>query len=214
MADSPGKRLGAKITVLVFLVLVGGVGWFVAPYVLPVYRWLEVDFQVLAQEAKVPVEKLMREQDVLLRYAPRPPRGEETDPMPWQIIQESNKSTPDWEKTPKGSKVDETKTLVRVSLLSDGTGQPPSATFASEGGIGKDRYFKARGWRLPAGVLGQDRYRPVFLMKVGSMEKLELGKAIMWQGNLKMVDKQGDSGWISDDGDYFKWRHDDFQRRK
>lgn len=177
MADAPGK-FSSKIAAIVVLIPVLILGWFIAPLFLPVWRWQNLDFEKLALEKGVPVSELQRKYQVVIRHAPRG----EGDPTPWQIM------TMD----PRWDKADEDKLLVRVSAVSDRTGEPPSS-FRLGSGHRRDRYFSAMAWRLPPGSCGMNAKRPVLVYDGGSLEKLEIPQAEYMDAHVRQ------ENWINDD---------------
>ncbi len=160
-------------------------GWYISPLFLPMWRWQNLDFEKIAKEKGVPVAELQRQYQVVIRHAPRG----EGDPTPWQIMT----MDPPWEKA------DEDKLMVRVSAVSDRTGEPPSA-FKLGSGHRRDRYFSATAWRLPPGSCGFNAKRPVVVYDAGSFDKLDVPQAEMMDAHVHQDrwpndDEEVEDGW-------------------
>jgi hypothetical protein len=203
MATSASNEKTAKVITVFFIVVLGAIAWLVAPLFLPVWRWTEFKFEDVAAQHKIPVEQIT-EAPYKLYFNPRA-KG---DPLPWQIILGSGKETPPWVVDPEGKPVDEYQTLVRVELINDRTGEKPGEMFL--GGTQHDKYFRCRGWRLPAGSLGRTHTRPIILYQGSSFEKYEISESKSFGPILKQDLRRGN--YIMDDNlDYgFEWRRDPF----
>jgi hypothetical protein len=196
MAAIKGEKSRSWISLLIIVAILGGAGWFLGDLFFPVYRWLHVDFAVLAAEHKIPQHELETPRDVVIRYGKR---GED-DPYPWQLIVNTEKETPNWVKDENGEKVNEYKTLVRVNLVGDRSGGNPR--FMVPGRARQDQYYKAKAWRLPAKALGNTGTRFVLLIDENSMEKLGIDKAINLGNTIDSGlnrSPEDDSAWITDD---------------
>lgn len=193
MSSVKGEKTSHKLITLIVLVFVGAVLWFAAPFILPVYRWKDVDFEAIAQKHQIPVAQI-KKQKVLFRWEGQK-RGKD-EPYPWQLINQSEADTPDWVVDEKGKKVNEYKTLVRVHLISDRTGEEPR--WMMRGITEYDQYYKAEGWRLPPGSLGLDAKRFIFLVDASTIEKMDAGEAKGWKSHLESG-SGGPEDWISDD---------------
>ena len=209
MASTQDSKKVARIITVFFLVIVSVIGWFVAPFILPVWRWQHVKWEDLSVSHQATVEELQHVHSFTLRYNPRA-KG---DPLPWQVIVKRPEETPKWSVDPDGNPVDEYQTLVRVELLNDRTGLPPGEMFL--GGTKWDKYFRVKGWRFKAGSINQSKHtRPVILYQGGSFEKMPLAEAKSYGPWLQQEIRQG--GYIEDDNinlDYFPWRTDPFGER-
>ncbi len=193
------------------LVIVVVVAWFMAPYFLPVYAWLHLDWNTLATETGIPLEQLQEERDFVFRYAPRG----ENDPTPWQLISHRHGSvTPDWMTDEHGTLIDEYQTLIRVHIVSDGHGDSPSTMWINAG-ITSNIYWEARGWRLPPGSLGRSGPRGVVLIRQSSWRRCNYSQALFYDGTIRRGLRRSEDlerGWISDDDPYlFPYRQDGYQ---
>ena len=190
---------------LIFLVFFGIVMWLAAPLAFPVYRWTQVDFELIAMEHKLKNVDLSVPRKMLLRYSPR----NKKDPVPWQLVVFTSEETPSWVVDKEGNKVDEWQTLVRVDLRSDRTGEPPGTMFI-QSNIAQDLYYEAEVWRLPPKSLGADHPRPVVLMKHSTMEKLDINMAKYRHEQIRTGLRRNDDGqWLTDDDpDFFPDRQD------
>ncbi len=167
------KDKGSKITAAFVLAILAILGWAIAPLFLPLYRWIDVDFQKEAASKNVPLEELQKEYDIFLFYDPRG----EGDPAPWKIVD----MIPEWggESTAAWEKNEEYDIEVRCILISDKTGKPPSTLYV--GSFPKDRYFGCKGWRFKPGSLGQTSTRPVVMFNSMSWHKLDPGQFRAYQ---------------------------------
>jgi len=159
----------SKIAVLLVLIPFGFVAWYVAPMILPVYRWQNVDFAQLAKTYDVPEFELRTEFSMMVYFNPRVPN----DPSPYQIIQ----CNPTW-KSVNPAHVDESvpPLAVRCTLVSERDGEPISKLWI--GGVKEERFFRIKGWRLPPGALGKNPKRPVIVYQGLSLEKCDLSVGI------------------------------------
>ncbi len=172
----------SKIATIVVLIPILAALWYAAPWVLPVWWWQNVDIEALARtnaEAGYTKESLEKEFDFVVYYNPRGGRSStSTDPCPFQIIE----SKPAW-KTVYPMGVDEFELLVRCSLVDERDGEPISKLWV--GSVSEEGFFKIRGWRFPPGSFGKPKGRPVVVFKGLSMEKLDLSKALSYEGTVK-----------------------------
>jgi hypothetical protein len=176
----------SKIATLAVIIPILILGWFAAPWFLPVWRWQNVDFQVLAKQSSIPETELRTEFNMVVFYNPRA----SGDPIPWQIVE----CTPSW-RSVNPEHTDEEKLLVRTSLISERDGEPISKVWV--GGTGEERFFSIRGWRFPPGSFGKNAKRPVVVYQGFSLEKKDI--------NFGMTKKSDISGWETDD----TWRDRD-----
>lgn len=183
-ASSPA---GAKIAGLVVLIPVLVLGWFALPFVAPMWRWQNFNAEELARKHGLTVHQIQTTYQVIVRIAARG----DGDPCPWQLVS----SSPEFDGYGKPEFDSEKNMLVRCTLLSDRTGEGPSALFLGSGAV-QDRYFKATVWRLPKGSFGQNRHRPVLIYNAATFEKLERNEVYSWEQTVKST---GDEGWTNDD---------------
>lgn len=162
------------IAAIIVLVPVCIVGWFVAPLILPVWRWSNLDFPGLAVTTKLPQSYLEKRYTFTLRYNSR---GDH-DPMPWQVML----CEPNWQVAEGQERFDETDLLVRVTLISDRTGEAPALLIAGVGSTIRDQFFKCEGWRLPPGTFGANGKRPVIVVDMSTWEKLGITKSLSLNG--------------------------------
>lgn len=172
-------------------ILIGA--WFAAPAFLPMYWWTTVDLDKISTASGIPKSKLETVFSMELRYEPRG----EGDPMPWQIIS----MNPTWTSVHPDSESEE-ELLVRCTFLSQNDGKPPSTTFINN--TYKDRYFKAKAYRLPPGSLGQNGKRPVVLYERLALDKMSIpdadrARSIVagWENDDTWPDR--DDGWVAPD---------------
>ena len=165
------------VVVIIPLLLVA---YFVSPLFLPRWRWENMhDWAGLATQFKQPVAKLQQTYEIVARYNPRG----ENDPTPWQILQ----STPRYD--PEN---DEEFHIVRATLISDRTGEPPSKLRLGSGNY-RDQFFSGMVWRFPPGAFGFNRYRPVVVFDGSSFDKVPSTQAYSWNGQMS------DDKWTNDD---------------
>jgi len=173
----------SRIATVFFLVLFCVLVWFVAPLFLPVWKWRNLDFAEVAAKHHRDESKLKTEFDVVLRFRPR--GNNYADPLSWQIVT----MKPEWNQVYE-RQLDEDHLLVRCALLSDRSGEPPSEIYV--GASYKDRYFRAKVWRLPPGALGFGKTRPVVVYQAMSFEKMSIGEAQMLDVQLTGRDWEDD----------------------
>ena len=89
---------------------------------------------------------------------------------------------------------DEERHAVRVTLISDRTGEPPSQMRIGSANY-RDVFFKGSVWRFPPGAFGFNRFRPVVVFESSTFDKLESREAYGWDGEMK------EKGWSDDDED-------------
>lgn len=176
----------SKIATIVVLIPILIATWFALPWFLPMWRWQNVDFEVLARDhAKNGYSKQILEQefDLVVAYNPRGGRNSK-DPFPFQILQ----SNPPWKNShPDG--VDEMDLKVRCAVISERDGEPISKLWI--GNRPDESVFKVKGWRMPPGTFGKPKGRPVIIYQGFSLEKMELTQAI----NILNLSQQ----WETDD---------------
>ena len=209
--QTPKRKDPRSWLLALLLVAVIVVAWFMAPYFLPVYAWLHIDWPSMAQELDIPLEQLQDERDFVFRYAPRG----DNDPIPWQLISVRHGSvTPDWMTDDHGRLIDEFQTLIRVHLVSDGHGKSPSAMWINAG-IATNIYWQARGWRLPPGALGRSGPRGVILFQQNTWRRCDNNQSIYYHSTIRQGLRRGidhERGWITDDDPHlFPDRQDDYQ---
>jgi hypothetical protein len=161
--------------------------WFLLPLFLPMYEWMNIDVQAIAQQTGKPVEQLQKELKLSVRYNPRG----DGDPMPWQIIT----SDPQWAVVDPQAE-DENRVLVRCTFLSARTGEPPGTTFINN--TFKDRYYNATAIRLPPGALGQNAKRPVVIYR--TLDKMDVTKAMQTMSATDQGFENDDTWEERDDG--------------
>jgi len=187
----------SRILTVFMLVGFGALVWFVAPWFLPVYRWVNVDFAEISAKAnangyRVTADQVGKKYLVEFGYVPRG-KG---DPRPWVLL----KMTPEYYSVVPDDdfSVDEEGLLLRATIINDRTGEQPSE-FLRGAGQFKDRYFRAEAWRFPPKSLGLNTGdRPVILYDSMSLEKMSIGQAQHQQGlidntSLSIPD---DDGWV------------------
>ena len=181
----------SRLAVIVVMIPLAIGAWYAAPWVLPVWRWQNIDWPALAKASAVPETDLRREFDVVVRYHPRG-KG---DPAPWQIVSMS----PTWKSVdPKNLNEHEPPLLVRCTVVNDHDGEPINAIWISV--TGQENYFKLHGWRFPPGTFGKVAQRPVIVYEGMSMTKLDLNTAIPLDAQLANVEnddhmRRRDDGW-------------------
>ena len=140
MSSIRGEKSGGGIIFWTFVIFALVVAWFMAPSFLPMYRWLDMDWQAAADaHAEVTLDQIKQPVDVQLRYAPRANMVD--DPMPWQVIV-TDGAPANWPEYR-----DAYEMLVRIHLVSDRDGDAMAKLFTT-GSTAQDRYFKAQGWAL------------------------------------------------------------------
>lgn len=179
---------GAKIATILVLIPIGMLLWVAAPYVLPMWRWQNIEWSdewnKIAKKSDIPLDKLRTEYRLQLRYAPR--GGNKADPMPWQIV----KSTPSFIDVFPDSEYDETGFLVRCSIISERDGTPPSSLWV--GTAQDEKYFNITAWRFPPGTFGLGGgKRPVLVYKGGTLDPISIGEGGVLNEQVK--------GWENDD---------------
>ena len=184
MSRTPSKT-GSRLASLVVLLVLGAIAYALSPLFLPRWRWENIDpkWEILAVAAKLPVAKLQAQYDIVVRYKPR---GDK-DPVPWQIITCTPAVDPE-------NEIEFQR--VRATLISDRTGEPPSALRLGSLNY-RDIFFKGKAWRFPPGtlpaVMGFNRVRPVFLYDAGTFDKLESSDAYRMEAEMK------EPKWTDDD---------------
>jgi hypothetical protein len=184
----------SKIATAVILIPVLILAWFVAPWILPVWRWQNVDFEDLAKKSGIPESELRREFEMVVRYKPR--YQKESDPIPWQIVN----CKPPWHSVnPKNLNEDKPPLIVRCSLINDKDGEAISKLWVGQ--VPSERYFEIIGWRLPPGTFGKNPQRPVILFRGSSLKKMDLNAGLLKDSEV--------AGWENDDE--WKDRNDGWQ---
>jgi hypothetical protein len=178
MAGVARPESSTSKVLVVFAIVLGCVGaYFVAPMFLPMWRWQNVDFHKLATDLKLDERLLRQEYDVVFRYAPR--SNDDADPIPFQILT----MAPTWQSLDEKNRENEEHLLVRCSVMSDRNGAPISAFYI--GNTFKDRYFRAKCWRLPGGLFGKPAKRPILIYRALSFEKIPIGVADMQDSEIR-----------------------------
>jgi len=157
MSGTPSKGGGRIAAVVVLLPLLAG-AYYMAPLLLPVWRWENIRWEEQARALGVSEEKLRQPYDIVFRHSERGPG----DPLPWQLLE----MTPAWE----GGEEPEAEVAVRATIVSDRSGNPVSSLSLGSGHY-KDRYFKAKAWRFKPGSFGFNPHRPVIVFDAMSLEK-------------------------------------------
>lgn len=183
----------SKIIILLLLVVLGAIAYALAPMFLPVYRWMNVDFAKIAREATargMPTSAALvgKQFEVEFAYVERGP----TDPRPWVLLS----MNPTWAEATGDAEQDEAGLARRCIVIGDRTGKPVSSFLLGSHNF-KDRFFKAKAWRLPPGSLGLDKERPIILFDAMTLEKMEIGRAEQINYQLKNQDI-----WTPDDDGY------------
>lgn len=177
-----------KLSIFIFLVIFGIVGWHIAPMFLPVYKWMNVDFKKIAAETGKPQAELEKVYTVTVRYRPR--GNNDLDPAGWEILV----MDPEWGEmhTEEWSKEDEYHVYVRCRMISDRTGSAPSQF--TVGKFYYDRYFTCKAQRLPPRALKQKSSRPVLLYQADTLTPLDRGGVQNFEKNK--------SDWYDHDIEY------------
>ncbi|MBA3847057.1 MAG: hypothetical protein H0X45_10470 [Planctomycetes bacterium] len=185
---NPGRPESStsRVVAVMFIVIALVIAWFCAPMFLPMWKWRHVDFKKLAAEYKVDEKLISMQYQATVRYAPR--GNSDLDPYPFQILT----MTPDWQSQDPENRENEDHLLVRCTFVSDKAGTMPSSLMI--GNTFKDRYFKAKVWRLPAGALGFGTTRPVLIYDSLSLDKVTMGESDMFDSEIR---KSGT--WENDD---------------
>lgn len=183
----------SKIVTLIVLCIFGLVFWYAAPFFLPRYRWTEVKFDELAKQATAKgfpttAAKLETQFAVEFGYVPRGPG----DPRPWVLF----KMTPAWHEFTGNPDDDEVGVMKRCAIISDRTGVSITGYLLGSGQF-KDRYFRAKAWRLPPGSLKFPEERPVVLFEAMTLEKFEIGEA-----DVLSAASRNPKAWQPDDDGY------------
>jgi len=183
MSGTPSKT-GARLAALFVLLVLLGIGWVASPLFLPRWRWsnIEPNWEGLAQQAKVPVARIKQTYNVVVRYHPRA----DNDPMPWQMLTSDPLFDPE---------NDEPNHAVRVTLVSERGGEPPSKMRLGSLNY-RDLFFKGKVWRFAPGSFGFNKHRPVLVYDAWDFEKVDLGEAHRWEGEMTENTK-----WTNDDED-------------
>jgi hypothetical protein len=190
MASRASSGWIATFVVLIPLFIVG---WFMLPLFLPMWRWQHIDWPVLATELKLPEERISQKFSVVVRSAPR---GLD-DPIPFQITA----LKPTWQSMDPKTHDDENNLMVRVSLISDRTGEVPSGLTTGLGSTERDRWFRVEGWRLPPGTFGTNKKRPVFVADMATWEKMNVTDNLQNESKVRDRKIDVDDAWEDrDDG--------------
>jgi hypothetical protein len=181
MAGTPTK-LGSRLAVIMVVIPMLALAYFISPFFLPRWRWENLAWDELALKMGKPRAQLEKTYQVVVRYAPRT----DSDPTPWQILSSEPLYDPE---------NDEPNHMVRVTLISDRSGEAPSKLRLGSGNY-RDLFFTGTVWRLPPGTLGFNKFHPLVVYDGYSFEKLESNAAYRWSGEMKETEK-----WTSDDAD-------------
>ena len=166
-----GEKSGGGIVFVAFVLFVLVIAWIVAPYFLPMYRWLDLDWQAAADvHSKVSLADVQQNRKFIVRYNPRDSVA--NDPIPWQIVLENESSLPKSWPDHEG----EYDICIRLNIYSDRDGKVLPKLF-TVGSTVQDRYFNVEGWALPPKSLGSTNPRPVLLLDRWSMSKMTIGEA-------------------------------------
>lgn len=181
----------SKIATIVVLIPLLIAAWYAAPWVLPVWKWQNVDFEQIAKDHAAEgytKEKLEKEFEMIVWYNPRKKGSTGEDPCPYQIY---DCKPPLKSVYPDAiDEVSPSKLLVRVSLVSDQDGGAISPMWI--GVIPSERFFKITGHRLPPGILNKPKGRQVVLFKGMSMTKVELNQATIMADQGKILENDDD----------------------
>lgn len=188
----------SKIIILLLLAVLGAIAYALAPMFLPVYRWMNVDFAKIAREATargIPTSAALvaKPFEVEFAYVERGP----DDPRPWVLLS----MNPTWAEA-TGDVEDEAGLALRCTVIGDRTGKPISGFLLGSHNY-KDRFFKAKVWRLPPGSLGLDKERPIILFDAMTLEKMDIGRAEELNYQLKnhLVWTQDEDGYTPGGGE-------------
>jgi hypothetical protein len=176
----------SKIATIVVLIPILIAAWFAAPWVLPVWRWQNIDVEAIAREHEkdgYTKESLQKEFEFVVWYNPRGSRGS-GDPCPFQIYS----SNPPW-KTVYPESVDEHQLMVRCVVISEQDGEPISKLWI--GTTPEEAFFKIKGWRYPPGSFGKPPGRPVIVYQGFSLEKVDISHGVSMVTNAR--------AWENDD---------------
>lgn len=163
----------SKIATIVVAIPILIAAWFAAPWVMPVWRWQNVDIEAIAREHEkdgYTKESLATEFEWIVYYNPRGGRSS-NDPCPYQIYS----SKPPWKSKYPGD-VDEHELMVRATVISERDGEPISKLWV--GTTPGESFFTIKGWRFPPGSFGKPKGRPVLVYKGFSLEKVDISKGM------------------------------------
>lgn len=190
----PAKSSSSKIITLIILIPALLLLWILAPYALPVWRWMNVDWEAQAKLLGVPRAQLEKPFKMVVRHGPRGPN----DPIPWQIVT----CEPLWNSIYPDAEIEE-DTLIRCTMVNDGTGQPPSQMLVGSGSK-RDAFFTVTAWRFKPGSFGLNAKRPVVVYDGQSIEKTDATTAISLdtaiRGKYKPAQTNDDKWEARDDG--------------
>ncbi len=151
-------------------------GFFISKLFLPWYRWLDVDFAVIAKKNNLTEAFVRKEYDVTVGWQPRA----EGDPNPWVILA----MTPNWADATGDPDQDEANFARRCTFINDISGGTVSKF--SLGSTYQHWFYTAKAWRFPPGSLpGKGLKRPILLYKDLSLEKLSIGQAQLFYESLR-----------------------------
>lgn len=163
----------SKIATIVVLIPITIAAWFAAPWVMPVWRWQNVDVEEIVREHGkdgYTRERLATEFEWTVYYNPRGGRGS-NDPCPFQIYS----STPAW-KSVYPEDIDENELMVRATVISEQDGEPISKLWI--GVTPGESFFTIKGWRFPPGSFGKPKGRPVLVFKGFSLSKVDISQGM------------------------------------
>lgn len=189
MATGTNSSASKIATVVVLIPILLG-AWYAAPWVLPMWKWQNVDIDVIAKDHAHDKEgytkaRLEHEFEMVVWYNPR--KNSKKDPCPYQIFS----CTPPLKQVYPEA-VDEDKLLVRVSLVNDHDGAGISNMWI--GVTPAERFFKIVGQRLPPGSLpGKPPGRQIVLYKGMSLSKVDLNLAVPLAMETKQL--ENDDMW-------------------
>jgi hypothetical protein len=185
----------SRIATIVVLIPIVIAAWFAAPWVLPVWRWQNVDVEAIAREhekAGYTKEKLATEFEFTVYYNPRGGRNS-NDPVPFQIYN----CTPAW-KSVYPNDVDEHELMVRATVISERDGEPISGLWI--GATREESFFTIKGWRFPPGSFGKPKGRPVIVYQGFSLQKVDISPGMSMVPQTKSWDN--DDEWEQRDDGY------------
>ena len=177
----------SKVTFVVIALIIAAVGYILAPWFIPMYRYTQVDLGEIARQYNTTEQTLNQVYEVELYYNPRRFAVKAKDPAPWQVLT----CTP-----PHPDFYDFVAT--RVLLINDHTGEPPSKLRLSS--VDRESFFTARVRWLPPRSLGGKVQRPILLYEGFSFARLDTSASLNWQQQLKAG--FADGFWEYDDDDY------------
>lgn len=169
----------SKIAMLAVAVPLLALGWFMAPWIMPVWRWQNLDFAAIAkahEKEKLTEAMLRQEYDMVVWYKAR----KAGDPMPYVIVSCNPPIHTIWPDYPNEVTP---PLLVRATVVSERDGEGISKMWV--GATPEERFFKIRGWRLPPGSLGKNPKRTVVVYQGFSLEKVDISIGVQKRSDVE-----------------------------